>query len=41
MTVSVHSRWMRLAAVLAACVLVVMALALAGCGSNSDSGRQR
>lgn len=37
MTVSVHSRWMRLAAVLAACVLVVMALALAGCGSNSDS----
>ena len=37
MTVSHHSRWTRLAVVLAACVLVVLALALAGCGSNSGS----
>jgi branched-chain amino acid transport system substrate-binding protein len=37
MTASYHSRWTRLAAVLAACVLVVMAIALAGCGSDGGS----
>jgi branched-chain amino acid transport system substrate-binding protein len=37
MTVSDHSRWTRLAAVLAACVLAVMAIALAGCGSDGGS----
>ena len=37
MTVPYHSRRTRLAAVLAACVLAVMAIALAGCGSDSGS----
>ena len=37
MTLSDHARWKRLAAVLGACVLVAAAVALAGCGSSSDT----
>ena len=35
MKVSHHSRWTRVAVVLAACALIVLALALAGCGSKT------